>query len=88
MLSNLRVIGALAAVLMMAGCATTAGNVQTSADKSNVTAANHTCTGSRIPSTNCASEVRTYSNSELNSTGITPSGDGLPLLNPSLTIHH
>jgi hypothetical protein len=85
--SNFRVIGALATVLVFAGCAATPGNVQP-AEKSNVTAANRACTGSRIPTTNCASEVRAYSSSDLYSTGSSPAQDGLQNVSSSLTIHH
>jgi uncharacterized lipoprotein len=87
--TNLRLIGALAAALLFAGCATTPGVVQPKTDKSNMTAAtDHVCTGSRIPTTNCASEIQRYSSAELNSTGITPSSDGLGQISSNLTIHH
>jgi hypothetical protein len=86
--TNLRLIGALAAALLFGGCATTPGNVQPKTDKSNMTAADHPCTGSRIPTTNCASEIQTYSSGDLNTTGASPSQDGLQLISPSLTIHH
>jgi hypothetical protein len=87
--TNLRVIGALALALLFTACATTAPTVPAKTDKSNVTAsAVHTCTGSRIPYSTCVDEIRTYSSTDLNGTGITPSSDGLQLLNPSLIIQH
>jgi hypothetical protein len=87
--ANLRVIAALAAALLFTGCATTAGNVPPKTSKPNLIAAtHHVCTGSRIPTTNCASEITTYSSGELNTTGASPSQDGLQMISPSLTIHH
>jgi hypothetical protein len=88
----LRVTSAIALFLMLSACIAT-----TTSDKPNTTSAatrqNPACltqTGSRIPDngTNCSASARSYSRDDINRTGATTAGDALPLLDPSITVHH
>jgi hypothetical protein len=79
---------AAAAVLTLAGCASTSGTKPTAA----VTAQNLDCptsTASRIPTTipNCAAIGRSYSSEDLERTGATSAGGAMRRLDPSLTVH-
>jgi hypothetical protein len=87
-----RVLSALAIGLILAGCATTGGNVPPPAGSSTM-AQNPAClsqTGSRIPSSasDCVNPGRSYSHDDVNSTGATTAGGALQILDPSVTVHH
>jgi hypothetical protein len=79
---------AAAAVLSLAGCASTSGTKPTAA----VTEQNPNCltsTASRIPvsSPDCSAFGRSYSQEDIGRTGATTPGGALRLLDPSLTVH-
>lgn len=79
---------AAAAVLTLAGCASTSGTTPSAA----VADQNFDCrpsTATRMPvSPNCAAVVRSYSSEEISRTGAPSPQQALPLLDPSVTIHH
>jgi hypothetical protein len=91
MATYVRMLGAIAAVLLVGGCATTAGNMPPKAVNSAAAAKDLTCptqTGSRIGvnGTNCLGFGRSYSADDIGSTGATSAGGALRLLDPSVTI--
>jgi hypothetical protein len=80
---------AAAAVLTLAGCAST------SAPKPTATVADQnpdclTGTASRIPATspNCIASGRSYSSEDIRRTGATSVGGAMRLLDPSVTVQH
>ena len=90
MTTHLRIAPAVAAALIVAACAS-APNVKPTA--SAAVATNPACltqTGSRISgdSTNCTAFGRSYSSSDLDTTGKVDVGDALRVLDPSVTVHH
>jgi hypothetical protein len=79
--------------LALVGCAATAENARPKNVGSGATANDRTCltgTASRIPpnGTNCSATGRSYSGDDLMNTGKTTVAGALPLLDPSITIHH
>lgn len=90
MTTHLRIASAIATALVVAACASTP-NVKPAA--SAAVAANPACltqTGSRIPgdSTNCMAFGRSYSSSDIDTTGKVNVGDALRVLDPSVSVHH
>jgi hypothetical protein len=89
----LRVTSAIALFLMLSACIATTPSDKPRTTTSAVTRQNPACltqTGSRIPDngTNCSASARSYSRDDINRTGATTAGDALPLLDPSITVHH
>lgn len=83
---------ALGAACWMAGCAST-GNAPGKNDAPPAAAALPGCvqhTGTRIPDTNagCTAPGRSYSQTDIATTGQTSVVGALGLLDPSLTVHH
>ncbi len=77
-----------ATLLALAGCTSTSAVKPTAA----VADQNFDCrpsTATRIPvSPNCAAVVRSYSSEDISRTGAPSPQQALPLLDPSVTIHH
>lgn len=91
MTTHLRIASAVATVLVVAACASTTPNVKPTA--SAAVANNPACltqTGSRITgdSSNCMAFGRSYSRSDIDTTGRMDVGDALQVLDPSVTVHH
>jgi hypothetical protein len=92
MSTSIRAIGAVIAVLSVTACATSAGSAKPNAGSAAV-AQSSPCVappGSRLNTSdwNCSAASRTYTGADLNKTGLTPSQNGLQMLNPALTVHH
>jgi hypothetical protein len=92
MAAKVRMTGAVAAGLILAGCAGTAQDMKSNATESTAATSDATClagTGSRIPAggTNCMAAGRSYTNDDIKLTGATSAGDALRLLDPSITVH-
>lgn len=93
MTTYVRATSAMASVLILAACAATTGDVKPKAGVSGAAAQTPAClsqTGSRIPgnAANCSAFGRSYSNDDISRTGATTAGEALPLLDPSITVHH
>jgi hypothetical protein len=91
MITHLRIASAFATALIVAACASTTPNVKPTA--SAAVAKNPACltqTGSRIAgnSSSCMAFGRSYSSSDLDTTGKVDVGDALQVLDPSITVHH
>jgi hypothetical protein len=87
MITHVRIAAAIAAGLILAGCA---ANVKPSAERSAAVAADPTCltdTGMRFSDTKCSAVGRSYTRDDIRNTGATQVGDALPLLDPSITVH-
>jgi hypothetical protein len=84
MATNLGAIGALAAVLILAGCATTAGSNAAGPG----VAAKSPYSGVPDKTSKCATEVQTFSGTDVNRTGSQNAGNALQILDPSVQIHH
>jgi hypothetical protein len=81
-------VAAVAAVLTLAGCASTSGTKPTAA----VVDHNSGCltsTASRIPvtSADCTAIGRSYSSEDIERTGATSAAGALRLLDPGLSVH-
>jgi hypothetical protein len=79
---------AAAAVLTLAGCASTSGTKPTAA----VTGPNPDCRTSTaglrpVTTPNCAGVGRSYSSEDINRNGATSLGDAMRQLDPSITVH-
>jgi hypothetical protein len=79
---------AAAAVLILAGCATTSDMKPTAA----ITDQNFNCltgTAGRIPTTSpsCAGIGRSYSSEDINRNGATSIGQAMRQLDPAITVH-
>jgi hypothetical protein len=77
-----------AAVLSLAGCASTGGTKPTAA----ITDQNFNCltgTAGRIPTTSpsCAGIGRSYSSEDINRNGATTIGQAMRQLDPAITVH-
>jgi hypothetical protein len=78
--------------MLLAACATTP-NARTAAGPGHATAEDPSClhdTGSRIadPNEKCRGIGRSYSNSQIEETGATTTGEALRLLDPSIQVGH
>jgi hypothetical protein len=84
MIADIRLSAAIAAGLLLVGCATATVKPQPAASARN----DRGCvTGSRIPSSEpCAAFSRAYSDKDIQTTGATTAGDALRLLDPSITV--
>jgi hypothetical protein len=92
MITQLRVVSAIAAALVLAACAATNQNVKPNATSAAV-AKNPAClgqTGSRIPGdrADCMAFGRSYSGEDIDRTGRVNLGDALSVLDPSITVRH
>jgi hypothetical protein len=89
--ANVRVIGAIIAGMTLAGCAATAKDMRSKAERSAAGAINPAClvTGSRVPvhGTNCSAIGRSYTSDDIARTGTTSVGDALRLMDPSIIVH-
>ena len=87
-----RIAAAIAAGLILAGCASVADDAKAKPEKPTAVAANPSCltqTGSRISAKGeCRGNGRSYTSDDMNRTGTTTVGDALPLLDPSIVVHH
>jgi hypothetical protein len=89
----IRAMSAILLVAALAACAATAPNVTPNAAEPRAVAGNFSCqtqTGSRtaVDSVNCLGIRRSYSSDDLIRTGATTVAEALPLLDPTITIHH
>ena len=87
----LRATSAIAPLLVLAACATTAG-VKPNAAVPGPVAANPAClnhTASRIPDSagDCSAFGRSYSSEDIQRTGSTTADEALRLLDPTVTVH-
>lgn len=92
MTTYLRTLTAIASLLVLAACAANTAVVKPKAAAPEAVAQNPGCqseTGSRISGTNanCSAIVRSYTHDDISRTGSTTVGEGLRLLDPSITIH-
>ena len=87
-----RIAAAIAASLIFAGCATVADDAKAKPEKPTAVAENPSCltqTGSRVGvKGTCRGTGRSYTNDDMTRTGATTVGDALPLMDPSITVHH
>jgi hypothetical protein len=89
--SHVRVSGAIAAIMILAGCTTSGANMKPTAQTSAAAPAGClTSTGSHIPPSDsyCTGLGSSYSSQDINRTGKTTVGDALPLLDPTVTVRH
>jgi hypothetical protein len=86
-----RIAAAIAAGLIFAGSAAIADDAKAKPEKPTAAAANPSCltqTGSRISKGKCRGAGRSYTSDDMKRTGSTTVGDALPLLDPSIVVHH
>jgi hypothetical protein len=87
-----RIAAAVAAGLIFAGSAAVADDAKAKPEKPAAVAQNPSCltqTGSRIGAKGkCRATGRSYTNDDMRRTGATTVGEALPLLDPSITVHH
>jgi hypothetical protein len=87
-----RIAAAVAAGLMFASATATSDDAAQQAVKRPVAAESPSClthTGSRIGGKGkCLATGRSYTSDDLKRTGKTTVGGALPLLDPSITVHH
>jgi hypothetical protein len=87
-----RIAAAIAAGLIFAGSAAVAGDTKAKPEKRTAVAENPSCltqTGSRISAKGkCRGTGRSYTNDDIRRTGATTVGGALPLLDPSIIVHH
>jgi hypothetical protein len=87
-----RIAVAIAAGLIFAGSAAVADDAKAKPDKPTAAAANPSCltqTGSRISAKGkCRGTGRSYTSDDIKRTGATTVGEALPLLDPSIVVHH
>ncbi|HXC08744.1 MAG TPA: hypothetical protein VNV61_07435 [Steroidobacteraceae bacterium] len=86
-----RVVSAIAAALLLAACAANTSNVKpatTAADTQNPACLSQT--GSRIAGdrADCTAYGRSYSSTDIQTTGKVDAADALKTLDPSITVHH
>jgi hypothetical protein len=82
--ADLRSWGAIAAGLLLVGCAAATVKPQAATEARNDRAC---VTGTRISSSEpCASPGRVYSDKDIQNTGATTAADALRLLDPSITV--
>jgi hypothetical protein len=93
--ANIRCGSAVAALVILVGCAGTGAGMKANDGKSAAAAKNPDCltgTGSRLPvhDPNCSVYGRSYTSEDISRTGAgsTTTAGALPLLDPSITIHH
>ena len=83
---------AIAGGLIFAGSAAVADDAKAKPEKPTAAAANPSCltqTGSRISAKGkCRGAGRSYTSDDMKRTGATTVGDALPLLDPSIVVHH
>lgn len=86
MAARIRITSAIAAGLILGGCATEHVGPTTATAAS--TPSSCLETGSRISdNTNCSTYGRSYTNQDMTRTGATLAGDALQRLDPSITVH-
>jgi hypothetical protein len=87
-----RIVAAVAAGLIFASSAAIGGDAAPQPKKDSATAQNPSClthTGSRIDGKGrCRGTGRSYTSDDLKRTGKTTVAGALPLLDPSITVHH
>jgi hypothetical protein len=87
-----RTVAAVAAALVFASSAAFGDDAKPQPEKHSAAAENPTClihTGSRIGGQGkCRGTGRSYTSEDLKRTGATTVGGALPLLDPSITVHH
>jgi hypothetical protein len=87
-----RIAAAIAASLIVAGCAAIADDTKAKPERYTAAAENPSCltqTGSRISvKGECRGTGRAYTTDDINGTGATTAGDSLRLLDPSIIVHH
>lgn len=87
-----RVVAAVAAGLLFASSAAISDDATPQHEKHSAATDNPSClthTGSRIGGKGkCRGTGRSYTGEDLKRTGATTVGDALPLLDPSITVHH
>ncbi len=85
-------IAGIAAGLIFAGSAALADDAKAKPEKQTAAAPNPSCltqTGSRISAKGkCRGTGRSYTNDDMKRTGATTVGEALPLMDPSITVHH
>ena len=89
---NTRIAAAVAAGLIFAGSAALADDAKAKPEKPAAVAQSPSCltqTGSRISAKGkCRATGRSYTSDDIRRTGATTVGEALPLLDPSITVHH
>jgi hypothetical protein len=93
MIIHLRTINAIAAVLVLAACASPTTAVKPNPAASAALSQNPGCPhqdSGRVAAnpTNCPGFDRSYSSDDITRTGATTTGDALRLLDPAVTVHH
>jgi hypothetical protein len=92
MVIHTRAIAAVAAGLIFASFAAIGDDATPQTEKPSAAAENPSClthTGSRIGGKGkCRGTGRSYTSEDINRTGKTTVGEALPLLDPSITVHH
>ncbi|HWY95147.1 MAG TPA: hypothetical protein VNX69_08155 [Steroidobacteraceae bacterium] len=87
-----RIAAAIAAGLVFAGSAALADDAKAKPEKPAAVAQSPSCltqTGSRISAKGkCRATGRSYTSDDIRRTGATTVGEALPLLDPSITVHH
>jgi hypothetical protein len=87
-----RMAVAIAAGLIFAGSAALADDAKAKPEKPTAVAQNPSCltqTGSRISAKGkCRGTGRSYTSEDMRRTGSTTVGGALPLLDPSIVVHH
>jgi len=87
-----RVIAAVAAGLLLGSAGAISDDATPQPEKRSAAAENPSCptqTGSRIAGkAKCRGTGRSYTSDDLKRTGKTTVGGALPLLDPSITVHH
>ena len=92
MVTYLRTVTSIAALLALAACAANTASVKPVA-ATPALGQNPACapqSSSRIDAgpTNCPGFGRSYSSDDITRTGATTTGDALRLLDPAITVHH
>ena len=92
MANYIRIAAAIAAGLILAGCAAIADSTKAKPEGQTAAADNPSCltqTGSRIAVKGaCRGTGRSYTNDDISVTGATTAGGALRLLDPSIIVNH
>jgi hypothetical protein len=93
MTTYLRAASAIISIVILAACAATTPDVKPKAGASAAVAQTPACltqTGSRIATNNadCSAFGHSYSRDDIDRTGSATAGEALPLMDPSITVHH
>jgi hypothetical protein len=93
MTTYMRAVSGIAMTAVLAACAASTPNLKPSAGESTAVAESSACqtpTGNRIDVNNVGGSefVRCYSSDDIKRTGDITIGNALPLLDPTVTVHH